>query len=84
MRKHPSHIIKAKLEIFGFLPFTYYALFFREHPMFMVKEGNTPILNRCGFPLIIVRYPYNRQSRPRVSNSIEPAILCFNLIKSHY
>ena len=52
--------------------------------MFMVKEGNTPILNRCGFPLIIVRYPYNRQSRPRVSNSIEPAILCFNLIKSHY
>ena len=84
MRKHPSHIIKAKLEIFGFLPFTYYDLFFREHPMFMVNEGNTPILNRCGFPLIIVRYPYNRQNRPRVNDSIEPAMLCFNLIKSHY
>ena len=36
--------------------------------MFMVNEGNTPILNRCGFPLIIVRYPYNRQNRPRVKN----------------
>ena len=37
----------------------------REHPMFTVKEGNTPVLNRCGFPLIIVRYPVNRQIRPR-------------------
>jgi hypothetical protein len=37
----------------------------REHPMFTVKEGNTPVLNRCGFPLIIVRYPDNRQKRPR-------------------
>ena len=36
-----------------------------EHPMFAVKEGNTPILNRCEFPLIIVRYPDNRQKRPR-------------------
>ena len=37
----------------------------REHPMFTVKEGNTPVLNRCGFPLIVVRYPDNRQKRPR-------------------
>ena len=51
----------------------------REHPMFTVKEGNTPILNRCGFPLIIVRYPYNRQNRPRVKNSIN--LQCFVLAK---
>ena len=50
----------------------------REHPMFTVKEGNTPVLNRCGFPLIIVRYPYNRQNRPRVKNSREPAMFCFS------
>ena len=37
----------------------------REHPMFTVNFGNTPVLNRCGFPLIIVRYPDNRQKRPR-------------------
>ena len=36
-----------------------------EHPMFTVSFGNTPVLNRCGFPLVIVRYPYNRQIRPR-------------------
>ena len=36
-----------------------------EHPMFAVNFGNTPVLNRCGFPLVIVRYPYNRQIRPR-------------------
>ena len=29
------------------------------------NEGNSPVLNRSGFPLIVVRYPYNRQSRPR-------------------
>ena len=34
--------------------------------MFMVEEGNTPDLNNCGFPLIIVRYPYNRQD-PQVN-----------------
>ena len=36
--------------------------------MFMVKEGNTPVLNRCGFPLIIVRYPDNCQRKPRSHN----------------
>ena len=35
----------------------------KEHPMFTVKGGNTPILNLCGFPLIIVRYPDNHQKR---------------------
>ena len=30
----------------------------QEHPMFMVKTGNTMALNSGGFPLIIVRYPY--------------------------
>ena len=48
--------------------------------MFMVNEGNTPILNRCGFPLIIVRYPYNRQNRPRVKNSIN--LQCFVLARA--
>ena len=36
----------------------------REHPMFLIKIGNSPILNLCEFPLIVVRYPYNRQSHP--------------------
>ena len=36
--------------------------------MFRVKEGNTPVLNRCGFPLIIVRYPDNHQRKPRSHN----------------
>ena len=34
----------------------------RNHPMFLVKEGNSPVMNRCGYPLIVVRYPYNRQN----------------------
>ena len=40
----------------------------REHPIFTVKKGNTPVLNRCGFPLIIVRYPDNCQRKPRSHN----------------
>ena len=40
----------------------------REHPMFTVEEGNTPVLNRCGFPLIIVRYPDIFQRKPRSHN----------------
>ena len=32
--------------------------------MFLVKEGNTPVMNQCEFPLIVVRYPYNRQIHP--------------------
>ena len=32
--------------------------------MFLVKEGNTPVMNMCEFPLIVVRYPYNRQIHP--------------------
>ena len=38
----------------------------REHPMFLVKEGNSPVLKRCGFPIVVVRYPYNRKIHPRV------------------
>ena len=34
--------------------------------MFLVKEGNSPVLKRCGFPIVVVRYPYNRKIHPRV------------------
>ena len=37
----------------------------REHPMFLIKEGNTPVMNQCEFPLIVFRYPYNRQTHPK-------------------
>ena len=38
----------------------------REHPMFLVKDdGNSPVLKRCGFPLVVVRFPYNRKIHPR-------------------
>jgi len=54
----------------------------REHPMFTVKEGNTPILNRCGFPLIIVRSPDNRpkRSQPPKDNQFEPTLFFAELL----
>ena len=54
----------------------------REHPMFTVKEGNTPILNRCGFPLIIVRSPNNRpiRSQPPKDNQFEPTLFFAELL----
>ena len=50
--------------------------------MFMVNEGNTPILNRCGFPLIIVRSPYNRsiRSQPPKDNQFEPTLFFAELL----
>merc|ERR550534_3536843 len=50
--------------------------------MFTVKEGNTPILNRCGFPLIIVRSPDNRpkRSQPPKDKQFEPTLFFAELL----
>ena len=39
--------------------------------MFLVKKGNTPVMNMCEFPLIVVRYPYNRLSIDRQIHPVE-------------
>ena len=37
----------------------------KEHPIFRLDVGNSPVFKRCGFPLVVVRYPYNRSVHPR-------------------